>query len=142
MCRVCSGALWILQSIAILFEPAHEIAVLVGLSCNEGSDEPAKMRLLARVSTKDPGEVRLTIEKEYRIATETQILHATDTLNSNLGGVVEVVGSRHLHQANLTVICLPHPSLHYLKSASTHYNYPQRPIGTTSRTLPRPTVHF
>ena len=45
MCRVCSGALWILQSIAIFYEPAHEITV-VGLSCNEGSDELGKMRML------------------------------------------------------------------------------------------------
>ena len=44
MCRVCSHALWILQSFAILYEPAHEIMVLVELSCNEGSDEPGKMR--------------------------------------------------------------------------------------------------
>ena len=83
MCRVCSCALWILQSFAILYEPAHEITVLVGLSCLEGSDEPGKMRMLARVPPKDQGEVRLTPEKEYQIATETYILHATDTLNSN-----------------------------------------------------------
>ena len=29
-CRVCSGALWILQFIAILYEPEHEITVLSG----------------------------------------------------------------------------------------------------------------
>ena len=79
MCRVCSGALWILQSFAILYEPTHEIRVLVGLSCNESSDEPAKMPMLARVPPKDQDE----FEKEYRIAAETHILHATDTLNSN-----------------------------------------------------------
>ena len=56
MCRVCSGALCILQSIAMLYEPAHEITILVGLSCNEGSDEPAKMRMLVRVPPKDQGE--------------------------------------------------------------------------------------
>ena len=83
MCRVCSGALWILQYNAILYEPAHEIMILVRLSCNESSDEPAKMRILARVPPKNQGEVRLTLEKEYRIATETHILHATETLNSN-----------------------------------------------------------
>ena len=79
-----------------------------------------------------------------------------------LGGVVEVVGSNlargeiftaslgsvdlrlicNPHKTNPTVICLPHPSLHYLKSASTHWNYTQRPIGTPPRTLPHPTVHF
>ena len=53
---MCSGALWILQSIAILYEPANEITILVGLSCNEGSDEPAKMRMLVRVPPKDQGE--------------------------------------------------------------------------------------
>ena len=68
---------------AILYEPAHEIAVLVGLSCNEGSDESAKMHMLVRGPPKDQGEVRLTLYKECRIATETHILHATDTLNSN-----------------------------------------------------------
>ena len=83
MCRVCSGALWILQSIAMLYEPAHEIKILVRLSCNEGSDEPAKMRMLVRVLPKDQGEVILILEKEYGIATETHSLHATDTLNSN-----------------------------------------------------------
>ena len=83
MCRVCSGALWILQSFAILYEPAHEITVLVGLSCNEGSDDAAKMRMLARVQPKDQGKVRLTLEEEYRIATKSHILHATDILNSN-----------------------------------------------------------
>ena len=31
MCRVCSVALWILQFIAILYEPAHEITVLPGV---------------------------------------------------------------------------------------------------------------
>ena len=77
MCRVCSGALWILQSIAILYEPAHEITVLVRLSCNEGSDEPVQMRMLARVPPKVQGEVRLTFEKEYRIATETHILRGS-----------------------------------------------------------------
>ena len=56
MCRVCSGALLILQSIAILYEPAYEITVLVGLSCNEGSDEPAKMCMLVRVPAIDRGE--------------------------------------------------------------------------------------
>ena len=85
MCRVCSGALWILQSIAILYEPAHVITVLVRLSCNEGSDEGsdelAKMRMLVRAPPKDEGQVIL--EKEYRIATETHSLHATDTFNSN-----------------------------------------------------------
>ena len=45
MCRMCSGALWILKSIAILYEPANEIMVLAGLLCNEGSDEPAKIRM-------------------------------------------------------------------------------------------------
>ena len=65
MCHVCSSALWILQSFAIFYEPAHENTVLVGLSKNEGSDEPAKMRMLARVPPKDQGEVRLTLEKEY-----------------------------------------------------------------------------
>ena len=83
MCRVCIGALCILQSIAILYEPANEIMILVESSCNEGSDVPAKMRMLTRVPPKDQGEVRLTLEKEYRIATETHILHATETLNSN-----------------------------------------------------------
>ena len=85
MCRVCSSTLWIhvLKSIAILYEPAYEIKVLVGLSCNEGSDEPAKMHMLVRVPPKNQVEVRLTLEKEYRIATETNILHAKDTLNSN-----------------------------------------------------------
>ena len=83
MCHVCSRALWILQSFAILYEPAHEIRVLVKLSCNESLDEPAKMRMLARVPPKDQGDVRLTPEKEYQIATETYILHATDTLNLN-----------------------------------------------------------
>ena len=73
MCRVCSGA---------LYEPVHEITVLVRWSCNEGSDEPSKMRMLARVPTKDKN-VRLTLEEEYRIATETHVLHAADTLNSN-----------------------------------------------------------
>ena len=58
MCRVCSGAIWILKSIAILYEPAHEITVLVGLSYNEGSDEPAKMCMLVGVPPKDQGEVR------------------------------------------------------------------------------------
>ena len=82
MCRVCSGALWILQSIAILYEPAHESTVLVGLSCNEGSDKLAKMRMLVRVPPNDQGEVRLILEKEYGIATETHSIHATDTLNS------------------------------------------------------------
>ena len=80
MCRVCSGALWILQSIAILYGPAHEVTVLVGLSCNEGSDELAKMRMLVRIPPKDQVEVRLILEKEYGIATETHSLHATDTL--------------------------------------------------------------
>ena len=83
MCRVCSGALWIRQSIAILFEPAHEITVCVGLSCNEGSDELAKMRMLVRVPPKNQSEVRLILAKEYGIATETRSLHATDTFNSN-----------------------------------------------------------
>ena len=83
MSRVCSGALWILQFIAILYESAHEITVLVGLSCNEGSDELAKMRMLVRVPPKDQGEVRLILEKEYGIAIETHSLHATDTVNSN-----------------------------------------------------------
>ena len=69
MCRVCSGALWILQSSTILYEPAHEITVLVGLSCNEVSDELAKMRMLVRVPPKDQGVVRLIHEKEYGIAT-------------------------------------------------------------------------
>ena len=83
MGRVCSGALWIPDSIAILYEPAHEITVLVGLSCNDGSDELAKMRMLVRVPPKDQSEVRLILEKEYGIATETHSLHATDTLNLN-----------------------------------------------------------
>ena len=82
MCRVCSGALWIPQSIAILYEPAHEITVLVGLSCNEGSDELTKMRMLVRVPPKDQGEVRLILEKDYGIATETHSLRVIDTLNS------------------------------------------------------------
>ena len=30
MCRVCSVALWILQFIAIFYEPAHENKVLPG----------------------------------------------------------------------------------------------------------------
>ena len=80
MCRVCSGALWILQSIAILYEPAHEITVLVGLSCNKGSDEPVQMRMLARVPPKVQGEVRSTLEKEYRIATETHILRGSSKI--------------------------------------------------------------
>ena len=41
------------------------------------------MRMLVRVPPKDQDEVRLTLEKKYRITTETHILHATDTLNSN-----------------------------------------------------------
>ena len=166
-CCVCSGALWILQSITNLYEPAHEIAVLVGLSCYKGPDEPAKMCLLARVPPKDQDEVRLTLEKEYRIATETHILHATDTLNPIpcwccsrrccRGRGFESRYRRNIYSIyrlwwftfNLqspsnqpAVIFLPHHSLHYLKSASTHWNYPQQPIGTPSRTLPRPTVHF
>ena len=85
MCPVCSSTLWIhvLKSISILYEPAYEIKVLVRLSYNEGSDEPAIMHMLVRVLPKDQGEVRLTLEKECGIATETHILHATDTLNSN-----------------------------------------------------------
>ena len=83
MCRVCSGSLWILQSIAILYGPAREVTILVGLSCNEGSDELAKMRMLVRIPPKDQVEVRIILEKEYGIATETHSLHATDTLNSN-----------------------------------------------------------
>ena len=55
----------------------------VRLSCNEGSDKPGKMRMLVRVPPKDQDEVRLTLEKKYRITTETHILHATDTLNPN-----------------------------------------------------------
>ena len=39
------GALWVLQPMAILYEPAHEITALVRLPCNEGSDEPLKMRM-------------------------------------------------------------------------------------------------
>ena len=65
MCRVCSGALWILRSIVILHEPAHEITDFVGLSCNEGSDEPAKMHMLVRVPPKDQREGKLILEKEY-----------------------------------------------------------------------------
>ena len=83
MYRVCSGVLYILQSFVILYEPADEIAILIWLSCNEGSDEPVNMRMLARVPSKDQDEVRITLRKEYRIATETHILHATDTLNPN-----------------------------------------------------------
>ena len=71
MCHVGSGALWILQPIAILYKPAPEITLLVGLSCTEGSDELAKMRMLNRVPPKDQGEVRLILEKEYGIATVT-----------------------------------------------------------------------
>ena len=74
MCRVCSGALWILQFIAILYEPEHEITVLSGCRA---------MRMLVRVPPKDQNEVRLTLEKKYLITTETHILHATDTLNTN-----------------------------------------------------------
>ena len=48
---------------SILYELANEIMVLVVLSCNEGSDEPLKMRMLARVPTKDKGEVRLNFER-------------------------------------------------------------------------------
>ena len=55
-----------------------EITVLVGLSCNEGSDELAKMRMIVRVPPKDQGEVRLIVEKEYGIASETYSLNATD----------------------------------------------------------------
>ena len=73
MCHVCSVVLWILRFFAILYEPALEVTVLVGLSCNEGSDELGKMRLLARVTPKGQGEVRLTLGKEYGIATETHI---------------------------------------------------------------------
>ena len=40
------------------FEPGNEIMVLVWLSCNEGSDEPVKMRMLNRVPPKDQGGVR------------------------------------------------------------------------------------
>ena len=39
--------------------------------------------MLVRVPPKDQDKVRLTLEKKYRITTETHILHATDTLNSN-----------------------------------------------------------
>ena len=65
MFLVCSGALWILPYIAILYEPAHQITVLVRLSCNEGSDESAKMRVFIRVPPKAQGEVGLILEKEY-----------------------------------------------------------------------------
>ena len=58
------GALWILQSITILYEPAHEITILVGMSCNEGSNEPAKMRMLVRVPPKDQGELSKTKTRE------------------------------------------------------------------------------
>ena len=34
--------------------------------------------MLVRVPPKDRNEVRLTLEKKYRITTETHILHATD----------------------------------------------------------------
>ena len=63
MCRMCSGALWLLPYIAILYEPAYIIMVLVGLSCSEGSDESAKMHMFIRVPPKDQGEVRLIVEK-------------------------------------------------------------------------------
>ena len=65
-CVVCAAVpcgYW-LQSIASLYEPAHEITVLVGLSCNEGSDELAKMCMLVRAHPKDKGEVRSILEKE------------------------------------------------------------------------------
>ena len=83
MCRVCSGALWILQFIAILYEPEHEITVLSGCRAMKAQISLGKMRMLVRVPPKDQDEVRLTLEKKYRITTETHILHATDTLNSN-----------------------------------------------------------
>ena len=79
----CSGALWILKSVAILYEPEHEITVPVGLSCNEGSDKLVKMRMLVRVPPNDQGELRLILENEYGISSETHSIHATDTLNSN-----------------------------------------------------------
>ena len=56
-CVVCA----VVPSIAILYEPANEITILDGLSCNEGSDEPAIMRMLVRVPPKDQDENSRTI---------------------------------------------------------------------------------
>ena len=106
--------------------------------------------MLVRVPPKDQDEVRLTLEKKYRITTETHILHATDTLNPNTCwcssmrfcrgrglnlargeiftasiGSVDLRFNLYPNQTSPihpypTLIYLPHPSLHYLKSASSY----------------------